>query len=99
MTEEEQTINMQIDQELLAIAVEDKDGLASTLIIAEDAAPDHEDDCEADDVEETRNPFDMADTGTGFETIIMEGDFVRSKVDSEKIAADIAAAADLLRRH
>ena len=95
MTEEEQTINMQIDQELLAIAVEDKDGLASTLIIAEDAAPDHEDDGEADDVEETRNPFDMADTGTGFETIIMEGDFVRSKVDSEKIAADIAAAADL----
>jgi predicted Zn finger-like uncharacterized protein len=95
MTEEEQTINMQIDQDLLAIAVEDKDGLASAIVLTQDAASDQEDDGEAAHDEETENPFDMADTGTGFETIIMEGDFVRSKVDSEKIAADIAAAADL----
>ena len=33
MTEEEQTINMQIDQELFGIAVEDEEGFASTIVI------------------------------------------------------------------
>ena len=95
MTEEEQTINMQIDQDLLAFAVEDKDGLATPMILPEDATPDRDDDGEAAHDDETEKPFDMADTGAGFETIIMEGDFVRSELDPEKIAADIAAAADL----
>jgi predicted Zn finger-like uncharacterized protein len=93
MTEEEQTINMQIDQDLLAIAVEDEDGFASTMVLPEDAAtepaPDSEDDDEPDE------PGDLAETSAGFETIIMEGEFVRSDLDRDKLAADAAAAAKL----
>ena len=95
MTEEEQTINMQIDQDLLAIAIEDKDGLASTMLLPEDTAAGREDDADAAHDDETGKALDMADTGTGFETIIMEGDIVRSELDAEKLAADIAAAAEL----
>jgi predicted Zn finger-like uncharacterized protein len=95
LTEEEQTINMQIDQDLLAVAVEDEDGFASTIIIPEDAAvePWPRGDKGRDDEFEAFD--DPADTGTGFETIIMEGEFVRSGLDREKLAADAAAAAEL----
>jgi predicted Zn finger-like uncharacterized protein len=36
MTEEEQTVNMMIDEELLAIAVTDEDGFASTIVQKQD---------------------------------------------------------------
>ena len=39
MTEEEETINMLIDQDLLAIAQVDDDGFASTIVVEKDAAP------------------------------------------------------------
>ena len=39
MTEEEETINMLIDQDLLAIAQVDDDGFASTIVFEKDAAP------------------------------------------------------------
>jgi len=94
LTEEEQTINMQIDQDLLAIAVEDEDGFASTMVLTEGAAAEPELDNKADD-DEPEEPRDFADTGSGFETIIMEGEFVRSDLDREKLAADAAAVAKL----
>ena len=57
-TEEEMTINMQIDQDLMRLAAED--GFSSTL------------------TGERRKPDDLL-----VETIIMEGDFVRSALDKE----------------
>ena len=92
MTEEEHTVNMQIDQDLMALAIEDEDGFASTIIIPDgkiekkafDELDEFDDDADEDD-----------DSPPGFETIIMEGDFVRTALDSEKREADIAAAAAL----
>jgi predicted Zn finger-like uncharacterized protein len=97
LTEEEQTINMQIDQDLLAVAVEDKDGFASTILIPENAVVEPEPGLDGDKAhdDESGKTEDPADTGTGFETIIMEGEFVRSGQDREKLAADAAAAAEL----
>ena len=104
MTEEEQTINMQIDQDLLAIAVADDDGFSSTMVLPEDATEDKAAEDENNDVEaaeddsagESADPVHelaLKDTGAGFETIIMEGSAFRSDVDEEKQEADKAAAA------
>ena len=41
-TEEEKTVNMQIDAELMAIAVEDEDGFASTIVIEDKTLEDIE---------------------------------------------------------
>ena len=94
LTEEEQTINMQIDQDLLALAIEDKDGFASTIVIPEDAAEakayeDHE---RADD-DVAAEP--LMESGAGFETIIMEGEAFRSSENLDKLEVDTAAAAVL----
>ncbi len=94
LTEEEQTINMQIDQDLLALAIQDDDGFASTIIIPEDAAEakvleDHE---YADD-DAAAEP--LMETGAGFETIIMEGEAFRSSDNQDKLEVDTAAAAVL----
>ena len=93
MTEEEQTINMQIDQDLMALAIEDDEGLTSTMVLPEDAV-----DIKADDRKHDTTDKEQAlmDTSAGFETIIMEGEFVRTALDKEKLAADAAAAADAL---
>jgi len=95
MTEEEHTVNMQIDQDLMALAIKDEDGLASTIVIPEKdaekkgreekAGMTHDEDADDED----------ADDRPGFETIIMEGEFVRSAMDAEKLAADAAAAAEM----
>ena len=87
-TEEEQTLNLMIDQELLSFAVEDEDGFASTMVIAEK-------DAESKAVSEKNRPTASEDAPPGFESIVMEGDFVRSALDTKKRAADIAAAAAL----
>ena len=94
LTEEEQTINMQIDQDLLALAIEDKDGFASTIIIPEDAAEAkvHEDRERTDD-DVAAEP--LMETGAGFETIIMEGEAFRSSENEDKLEVDTAAAAVL----
>ena len=93
LTEEEQTINMQIDQDLMALAIEDDEGLTSTMVLPEDAV-----DIKADDRKHDTTDKEQAlmDTSAGFETIIMEGEFVRTALDKEKLAADAAAAADAL---
>ena len=94
LTEEEQTINMQIDQDLLALAIEDDDGFASTIIIPEDAAETKalEDQEHADD-DVAIEP--LKQTGAGFETIIMEGEAFRSSENLDKLESDKAAAAVL----
>lgn len=92
MTEEEHTVNMQIDQDLMALAIEDEDGFASTIIIPDE---------DAENMVRTESATDKSPSvgqlegESGFETIIMEGEFVRSALDSEKLAADAAAAAEM----
>ena len=93
MTEEEHTVNMQIDQDLMALAIEDEDGFASTIIIPEKDAetyrlgePDTDDD----------EPVKKTPKAPLYETIVMEGEAIRFEVDREKLAADAAAAAELV---
>ena len=89
MTEEEQTINMMIDQDLLAFAVEDEDGFASTIIQKQRS--------EADDASETSGEAETAPEtpeadgetdGPLVETIIMEGEFVRDAFEEEQLEAE-----------
>ncbi len=96
MTEEEHTVNMMIDQDLMAFAIEDEDGFASTIVISDKDSQKKAREGQArmakDDV-----GGDEDDEAPGIETIIMEGDFVRSAFDGEKRAADTAAAATLAK--
>lgn len=93
MTEEEQTLNLQIDQDLLAIAVEDDDGFASTLVLPEDIAEEKASDEPAADDELEDGERALENTGAGFETIIMEGEAFRSAMDDDKQEEHKAAAA------
>ncbi|RZV38211.1 MAG: DUF3426 domain-containing protein [Chromatiales bacterium] len=95
MTEEEQTINMQIDQDLLALAVKDEDGFASTIVIAE---ADAEDKARKGKKSAKRSKGEEAlkDTSAGFESIIMEGEAFSSAGDIDTTEADTAAAAETL---
>ena len=86
MTEEEQTINMMIDQDLLAFAVEDEDGFASTIIQKQHS--------EADDAPEAVDEEESAPEGPDLdseeqvppvETIIMEGEFVRDAFEEGRL--------------
>jgi predicted Zn finger-like uncharacterized protein len=97
LTEEEQTINMQIDEDLLAIAVEDEDGFASTMVLPEDAAEEKADEekAEADEPPDEKEQA-LKDTGAGFETIIMEGEAFRFALDDDKQEEHKAAAAESL---
>jgi hypothetical protein len=92
MTEEEHTVNMQIDQDLMALAIEDDDGFASTIVIPDKGAEKMALEEAASEIEDAA---DNPEENELFETIIMEGEFVRSEVGAEKLAADSAAAAKL----
>lgn len=98
MTEEEHTVNMQIDQELMALAIEDQDGFASTIVIpgreTESKALEELDDSDDDETDNSVLP-DPIEVPVGIESIVMEGEVVRSALDKEKLAADTAAAAKL----
>lgn len=87
LTEEEQTINMQIDQDLLNIAIEDEDGFASTIVIAEAEAENKAREEQEDTVDDEAEQA-LEDTGAGFETIIMEGEAFRSAADLEQLDAE-----------
>jgi len=98
MTAEEHTVNMMIDQDLMSFAVEDEDGFASTIVMGDkkagkktraDGPLDTEFEFGDDDSEVVEQP--------GFETIIMEGEFVRSAFDTKKLKADAAAMAKLAK--
>ncbi len=100
-TEEEQTLNMMIDQDLLSMAVEDEDGFASTIVIEDKNVEGNalkitkEKPKKADEIEEIKDVEDvenvdevekLKDTGSGFETIVMEGDFSGNALDKGKLA-------------
>ena len=87
-TEEEQTLNLMIDEELLNLAVEDEDGFASTIVIAEKET-------ESAGAAKKERLSVHAGMSADFESIVMEGEFVRSELDAGKREADIAAAAEL----
>jgi predicted Zn finger-like uncharacterized protein len=96
MTEEEHTVNMQIDEELMALAVQDRDGFASTIVFAEgdiEIGPPEENGSSAEDdvVEDSGSP----NSASLFETIVMEGEGVRTIMDSQKLAANASAASGL----
>ena len=79
-TEEEETINRLIDQDLLALAVEDEDGFASTIVVEKSAAGESgveggESRDDVDEALETQTAFGNADLSGTVETIVMEGDF------------------------
>jgi predicted Zn finger-like uncharacterized protein len=83
MTEEELTINMMIDQELLNVAVEDEDGFASTIVQKQ---PDKK-------VEgEIGGNMNIKKVESLFETIVMEGESVRGDADRETLAPDEGVA-------
>ena len=85
-TEEEQTINRMIDQDLLRLAIENDGGNASTMALQDDA-----------DTKEgpgQKGPaFDVPgfpSWDSGVETIIMEGEFVRTALEQEALEAEAA---------
>ncbi len=82
-SEEEQTINMMIDEELFSMAVEDEDGFASTIVI-EDKKVEEKGLGEKDETEKKAPP---KEEGSGFETIIMEGELIHATAEQEKLAA------------
>ncbi len=95
MTEEEQTINMMIDQDLLAIAVEDEEGFASTIVQKQRSGPD--DLAGEQDAEETESEVAGTDVDAEspiVETIIMEGEFVRDAFEEERLEEERRKAAE-----
>jgi hypothetical protein len=94
MTEEEHTANMQIDQELMAIAVEDDDGFISTIVIPEDPKK-KKARKEKAQTSEDDNPFEGRATAAFIETIVLEGESIRTAVRNEQIVAEAIAVAKL----
>ena len=89
MSEEEQTINMMIDQDLLAIAVEDDDGFASTIVQKQRSENDEPSALPQDEEAEMARPGAGAEADNPLvETIIMEGEFVRDAVEEERLEAE-----------
>ena len=84
MSEEEKTINMMIDEELLNIAVEDEDGFASTIVQLQ---PNKDVEKEIDDIKETKQRKKKEkrfDRPPLVETIIMEGESIRAELDDDR---------------
>jgi predicted Zn finger-like uncharacterized protein len=79
MTEEELTINMMIDRELLSVAVEDEDGFASTIVQKQ---PDKKVEGEIGGNKNIKKAEPL------FETIVMEGESVRGDAGRETLAPD-----------
>ena len=95
LSEEEHSLNKQIDEDLLSLAIEDEDGIASAITIASEDAEEKvikEQQLESEDVELA---FAELKESQRFETIVMEGDVVRSADSEMKRAADAVAAANL----
>jgi hypothetical protein len=84
-TEEEQTINMQIDQELLSMAVEDEEGFASTIVFENKSGTADPEAEAASRAKEAALLEKLKESGSGFETIVMEGDAIRSAREQEKL--------------
>lgn len=76
MTEEEKTINLMIDQDLLSMAVEDEDGFTSTIVQRQ---PDNKVNGEIEDNKKEKEETPL------FETIVMEGEGVHPAPDQRKL--------------
>jgi len=95
LTEEEQTINRLIDQDLLAIAVEDEEGFASTIIQKQRSEPvERPERHEEAESESEASAEDLDEDSPLVETIIMEGEFVRDAFEEERLEAERRKAAD-----
>jgi len=75
----------------LDLMIEDDDEFESTLAFAEELA-------EEEAADRIRRRSDKDDDAVGFESIVMEGEFVRTALSDEKHEADVAAAAALAER-
>jgi hypothetical protein len=109
-TPEEQTVNMLIDQDLMRLAIPEDDGLSSTMILdarkKKSAGP--RSGKRGKGVPEVKTSIDLTTSGsTSFETIIMEGDYIRTALEQERLAAEAEAhgesndseIAALLKKH
>ncbi len=95
MTEEEQTINMMIDEDLLAIAVEDEEGFTSTIVQKQRSESGEEPKAKGEEKSETAALAEnLAEGNPLVETIIMEGEFVRDAFEEEKLEAERRKAAE-----
>ena len=92
---EEHSIDMQIDEDILSLSIEDEDGLASTIAIAKEDAEEKATEDQELEPEDAELAFAKLKESQGFETIVMEGDVVRSAVSEMKRVADKVAAANL----
>ena len=87
LSEDEQTVNMMIDQDLLAFAVEDDEGFASTIVQKQSG----DKVLALEDVDQDEEPADddpLAAKGADnplVETIIMEGEFIRDAGEEEEL--------------
>lgn len=87
ITEEEHTVNMLIDQDLMALVIEDQDGFRSPMLIAEENSKNkaiEKNGLDEDESVETRK------TASSFETIIMEGESIRSAMESGELDESVA---------
>jgi predicted Zn finger-like uncharacterized protein len=88
LTEEEQTINRMIDQDLLAIAVEDEDGFASTIIQKHPESAGRTEEPHEEELAATADDEEPERDSPQVETIIMEGEFVRDAFEEERLEAE-----------
>ena len=89
-TKEEQTVNMQIDADLMRFAIPDDDGKASTIVL--EGRPAKRKSAE-DNGSDIKLLPDEDGTDSLFETIIMEGGFARTALEQERLAAEAQARA------
>jgi len=95
MTEEEQTINMMIDQDLLAIAVEDEDGFASTIVQKQRPERDEKPGVSGEAETGHETPEDDSEEDSPLvETIIMEGEFVRDAFEEQRLEEERRKSAE-----
>jgi predicted Zn finger-like uncharacterized protein len=100
MTEEEKTINMMIDKDLLNIAVEDEHGFTSTIVQPQpdkkigDEIGENEKRPKKKKKKKDKDKDKKSEPPAMVETIIMEGEFVRADLDKERLAADNTASSD-----
>ncbi|HNP36344.1 MAG TPA: DUF3426 domain-containing protein [Woeseiaceae bacterium] len=91
-TPEEQTVNMLIDQDLMRLAIPEDDGLSSTMILDGKKMKGQ---AESDGTKEARDKkaddYFATSGSTGFESIIMEGDYVRTALEQKRLAAEAEA--------
>jgi predicted Zn finger-like uncharacterized protein len=95
LTEEEQTINMMIDQDLLAFAVEDEDGFASTIVQKQRSGADERPEAIGEEKAAPETPEPGGEEEAPLvETIIMEGEFVRDAFEEQRLEEERRKSAE-----